>query len=117
MFQLTLVRRFISGRAICWPTPMTMQPMAQTRGDVRWINAINRHVGSTVLSYDNASHQPTLEGAIVCKQKNNVAAWILCAGGRSLNLVVKTGSALCSPVPMFPGTYVPRYRCSPIFVH
>ena len=20
---------------------------------------------------------------------------------------------LCSPVPMFPGTYVPRYRCSP----
>ena len=23
---------------------------------------------------------------------------------------------LCSPVPMFPGTYVPRYRCSPIFV-
>ena len=29
------------------------------------------------------------------------------------------GSALCSPVPMFPGTdvprtYVPRYRCSPV---
>ena len=23
---------------------------------------------------------------------------------------------LYSPVPMFPGTYVPRYRCSPIFV-
>ena len=21
---------------------------------------------------------------------------------------------LCSPVPMFPGTYVPRYRCSPV---
>ena len=23
---------------------------------------------------------------------------------------------LCSPVPMFPGIYVPRYRCSPVFV-
>ena len=23
---------------------------------------------------------------------------------------------LCSPVPMFPGTYVPRYRSSPVFV-
>ena len=23
---------------------------------------------------------------------------------------------LCSPVPMFPGTYVPRYRCSLVFV-
>ena len=22
------------------------------------------------------------------------------------------GSALCSPVPMFPGSYVPRYLCS-----
>ena len=22
----------------------------------------------------------------------------------------------CSSVPMFPGTYVPRYRCSPVFV-
>ena len=22
---------------------------------------------------------------------------------------------LCSLVPMFPGTYVPRYRCSPVF--
>ena len=45
---------------------------------------------------------------------------------------VATGSALCSPVPMFPGTdvprtyispvpmfpgtYVPRYLCSPMFV-
>ena len=26
----------------------------------------------------------------------------------------KAGSALCSPVPMFPGTYVPRYLCSPV---
>ena len=26
----------------------------------------------------------------------------------------QTGSALCSPVPMFPGTYVPRYLCSPV---
>ena len=23
------------------------------------------------------------------------------------------GAYLCSPVPMFPGTYIPRYRCSP----
>ena len=33
--------------------------------------------------------------------------------------VGSTGSALCSPVPMFPGTYVPRtyvprYLCSPV---
>ena len=33
--------------------------------------------------------------------------------------VPRTGSALCSPVPMFPGTdvprtYVPRYLCSPV---
>ena len=24
------------------------------------------------------------------------------------------GSSLCFPVPMFPGTYVPRYLCSPV---
>ena len=24
------------------------------------------------------------------------------------------GAYLCSPVPMFPGTYVPRYLCSPV---
>ena len=34
-------------------------------------------------------------------------------------MLVERGSALCSPVPMFPGTYVPRtyvprYLCSPV---
>ena len=34
-------------------------------------------------------------------------------------IIDRSGSALCSPVPMFPGTYVPRtyvprYLCSPV---
>ena len=29
-------------------------------------------------------------------------------------VTVEVGSALCSPVPMFPGTYIPRYLCSPV---
>ena len=27
--------------------------------------------------------------------------------------IIDRGSALCSPGPMFPGTYVPRVLCSP----
>ena len=29
-------------------------------------------------------------------------------------LSISRGSALCSPVPMFPGTYVPRFLCSAV---
>ena len=37
----------------------------------------------------------------------------------SATMHVQVGSALCSPVPVFPepmftGTYVPRYLCSPV---
>ena len=34
--------------------------------------------------------------------------------GEVLLTEVQTGTYLCFPVPMFPGTYVPRYLCSPV---
>ena len=51
--------------------------------------------------------------------KSNLAICLKRQVYNSCVLPAMTGSALCSPVPMFPGTdvprsYVPRYRCSPV---
>ena len=77
------------------------------------ISAFNEYVTHFVTDNNYLFHTEKSNYKQVFKKNQNITLYI------SLSVCPCLGSALCSPVPMFPGTYVPRtyvprYLCSPV---
>ena len=71
------------------------------------ITATHLGIGCPLMKYVSTSSSGELRWHGF--QKDRVSVWRSLWWGRSY-----VPRVLCSPAPMFPCTYVPRYRCSPV---
>ena len=67
------------------------------------------------LDHGWLSQKSTDTGPVKLWEKDNVDGLGKSFVSALMTMVfIVRGSALCSPAPMFPGTYIPRYLCSPV---